>query len=449
MRFLARPLLALLLVGEAISISLAVQRTYYVRQVLIYESLAIVLFLAALALFAHLRAAGAGSRWFVLGTGAALQLLALRKPPVDSDDDFRYIWDGKVQLAGIDPYRYAPSSPGLRSVRDGYLFPNGQCTHYPLSDGSCTRINLPDVHTIYPPVAEAAFAVVRFLSFGRGGQFPLQLAAAIGALAIAFVLARGGRSLWTVALWSWCPVTVMELGNNAHIDWLAVLLGVLALTAAGRGRILLAGILLGAGVATKLYPGLLGAALLKRRPWVMVGAAVGTVVLVYIPHVAAVGTSVVGYLPTYLNQGGYGDGRQYRLLSLVLPNVACTPVAVLILVATVGWALLRADPTHPERAALIVVGVSVLVATPTLPWYSVFLLALAALAARPEWLGVVLAPTVEYLLVGAGHADLGNATSYSYLAGGILLAAGTILRRRQGAGYLTGPHPPRAVAEVP
>ena len=66
---------------------------------------------------------------------------------------------------------------------------------------------------------------------------------------------------------------------------------------------------------------LLGASMLKRRNWfVVVGAAAATVVLVYLPHVIAVGSSVVGYLPTYLNQGGYSDGRQYRLLAIVLPN---------------------------------------------------------------------------------------------------------------------------------
>ena len=131
-----------------------------------------------------------------------------------------------------------------------------------IADG-CTRINLPTVHTIYPPVAEAMFALLRLLSFGGHGQhLPLQLAAALGVLAVSWLLARHAQAnrlpLWTVALWAWCPVTAIELSNNAHIDWLAVLFGVLALTVA-RGRPILAGLLIGAGVATKLYPGLLGA----------------------------------------------------------------------------------------------------------------------------------------------------------------------------------------------
>jgi hypothetical protein len=440
MRYLSRWVLGLLLVAEAVLVAIAVQDTYNERQVLYYESAALVVFVAALALLTLVtrnQVKTTVTRWVVLGFGAVLQLIAIHRPPVDSDDDFRYLWDGKVQLAGIDPYRYAPSSPGLTSIRDTYLFPSHACP-YPLPGGGCTRINLPTVHTIYPPVAEGVFTLIRIVSFGRGNQFPLQLAAALGALVIAFLLSRRGRPLWTVALWAWCPVTVLELGSNAHIDWLAVLLTVLALTASARGRLVAAGVLLGAGFATKLYPGLLGVVMLKRRRWyVVVVAAVATVVLVYVPHVVAVGTSVVGYLPTYLNQGGYGNGHQYRLLALVLPTAARTPVAVVIVVALIGWALLRTDPEHPERTALIVMGTSILVVTPTLPWYTLLLLALAALAARPEWLGVVAAPTIEYLLVGVERTKLDDATAWCYLVGLLILLIGTGGRRLFRARALT------------
>jgi hypothetical protein len=430
MHYIRHAVLGLLLTAEALLVALAVQHTYHERQVLYFESAALIVFVAAIVVFARTAVKSSVARWVVLGFGAVLQLIAIHRPPVDSDDDFRYLWDGKVQLAGIDPYRYAPSSSALGSVRDNYLFPAGPCGHYPLAGGACTRINLPTVHTIYPPVAEGVFALVRIVSFGHGDQFPLQVAAALGALAVALLLARQGRPLWTVALWAWCPVTVIELGNNAHIDWLAVLLAVLALTASARRRFVAAGILLGAGFATKLYPGLLGVAMLKRRPWLVVAAAMGTVVLVYLPHVLAVGTSVVGYLPTYLNQGGYGNGHQYRLLALVLPTVARAPVAVVIVVAVIAWALVRTDPDHPERSALIVMGTSILAATPTLPWYTLLLLALAALAARPEWLGVVAAPTIEYLFVGVEHVSLDAATAWCYLGGLLILLIGAGVRRQ-------------------
>src|SRR5262245_35260591 len=47
-----------------------------------------------------------------------LVALVLRAPclvhvPIGSDDHHRYLWDGRVQRAGIDPYRHAPAAPEL------------------------------------------------------------------------------------------------------------------------------------------------------------------------------------------------------------------------------------------------------------------------------------------------------------------------------------------------
>ena len=413
----------------------AVGRTFSSYTAGRYEIPALLVFSVVVALFARVdrelpRRAAAR---LVVGVSVIFELIALRKPPVDSDDDFRYLWDAKVQLAGIDPYRYTPSSPQLAPLRDSFLYGGTACQRHPFP-GGCTQINLPLVHTIYPPVAEGMFALVRVLSFGGHGQhFPLQLAAALGVLAVTLLLVRHARvtdaPVWPVALWAWCPITVIELVNNAHIDWLGVLFSVLALTVAARGRMAWTGVLLGAAFATKLYPALITPALLRRRPFVVIGAAVATVVVVYLPHIAAVGSHVLGFLPSYLNNGGYGSGKQYRLLSFWVPSSLQTPVAVVLVLAVLIYAYLRADPDRPERAALIAVGGSMIVATPTLPWYTLLLLALVAMNARPEWLGIVAAPTVEYLLVARGY-DIDAMLRWTYGAGVLLLVVGTLLRRR-------------------
>src|ERR1044071_264245 len=80
-------------------------------------------------------AAFAAGAWCVLGAssrravplillgGIAIQLAALSAPPRTSDDLYRYIWDGRVQVQGIDPYRYAPAAPQLAGLRDPFLWP--------------------------------------------------------------------------------------------------------------------------------------------------------------------------------------------------------------------------------------------------------------------------------------------------------------------------------------
>ena len=58
-------------------------------------------------------------RWavpLIVAGGIAVQLAALSAPPRGSDDLYRYIWDGRVQAAGIDPYRYPPAAPQLAGL---------------------------------------------------------------------------------------------------------------------------------------------------------------------------------------------------------------------------------------------------------------------------------------------------------------------------------------------
>jgi hypothetical protein len=63
-------------------------------------------------------------RWPVtllgLGTGGTLFRLILvpLDPPRLSTDIYRYIWDGHVQGAGVNPYLYLPVDPRLAGLRD-------------------------------------------------------------------------------------------------------------------------------------------------------------------------------------------------------------------------------------------------------------------------------------------------------------------------------------------
>ena len=281
-----------------------------------------------------------------------------------------------------------------------------------LPGGGCTLINRPTVHTIYPPVAEAAFTAARLVSFARtDGILPMQLLGLLGATTIGLLLARwarrDGRAPWTVAVWCWCPVTVVEIASNAHIDWLAVLFVLAGLAAARAGRTGLSGGLVGAAIATKLYPALVLVSLVRRAPGRVLAAALGVVALSYVLHVAAVGTDVIGFLPSYLKEEQYTNGHRFMLLDLLLPKFLLTPAAVIVMVAVAVWALRHTDPDRPEATAVVVVGAALLVTTPSYAWYALLLLALVALTGRVEWLGVCVLPTVAMLagpLVGNGVA---------------------------------------------
>src|ERR1700734_2026619 len=193
---------------------------------------------AALALWV-LFAAGAWlvlrlpGRWavaLIVAGGIAMQLAALSAGPQGSDGLYRYIWDGRVQAAGIDPYQYAPAAPQLASLRGPLLWPahaphcvsagqrlNGSTQ---LADPGCTRINRPLVHTIYPPVAEAYFLGVRYLSPAGHGTMPIQAGAAACAVLLTVLLLyglpKGGRGPRLAVLWGRGPPGALGAGNKGQ-----------------------------------------------------------------------------------------------------------------------------------------------------------------------------------------------------------------------------------------
>jgi hypothetical protein len=340
----------------------------------------------------------------ILLGGIALQVAAVSAPPQNSNDLYRYIWDGRVQAAGIDPYQYVPTATQLAGLRNEFLFhPRAEycvspsyVARHPAADltPGCTRINRPTVPTIYPPVAEAYFLGVHYLHPADDSSTPIQattaLAAVLTTALLLFGLGRLGRDVRMAALWSWCPTVILEAGNSAHVDVIAVGItaaAILALaTARTTRRTIIGGILLGLAIATKLTPVLTVPALLRRR-WVTVAlAAGGAFTAVYIPHVLRVGGKVIGFLPGYLQQENYTTGTRFGIIGLFVTGPLAIAVAALILAAVAFAVLQFSDPDRPWQGALIMTAAALAVATPHYQWYSLLLVMLVALDGRPEWL---------------------------------------------------------------
>ena len=328
-------------------------------------------------------------------------------PSQNSTDLYRYVWDGRVQAAGIDPYAYVPAASQLTGLRDQgqdflwradaqYCVTPSQVSSQPAADlaAGCTAINRPIYPTIYPPVAEAYFLGVHYLPSGNDSTTPIQATTAFVAVLttvlLLFGLGRLGRDIRMAALWSWCPTVALEAGNSAHVDVVAVAITAAAVlllaTARTTRRTVLGGILLGLAIATKLTPALTVPALLRRR-WLTVTIAAGSAfVAVYIPHVLAVGGKVIGFLPGYLQQEGYTGGTRFGIIGLFFTGPLAVAVAALILGAVAFAVLQFGDPGRPWEGALYMTAAALAVATPSYQWYSLLLVMLVALDGRPEWL---------------------------------------------------------------
>jgi hypothetical protein len=383
----------------------------------------------------------------ILTGGIALQVIALCGPPRDSSDSYRYIWDGRVQAAGIDPYLYAPADAGVARLRNDFLWPKyGVCVKHPGKSAinpadtlvpGCTRMNRPKVPTVYPPVAEAYFFTVQLAAPADDSSTPIQAAAAAFAVLVTIMLLIGLRKLGKdprlAALWAWCPTVILEAGQNAHVDVVAVALTLGALLALARarteGRTALGGALLGLAIATKVTPVLVLPAVL-RRGWLLICASAAAAIgLVYAPHVLAVGRKIIGFFPGYLNQEGYSTGNGFSVIGLFVHGKAATGVAVVIL-GLIAFAIFKyGNPDQPWRGGVLMTSAALVVCTPHFPWYAILLVMLVALDGRPEWLAVAAGGFFsEYGRLHLAGITFHNPRLVGYAAGAAIACACALVR---------------------
>jgi len=325
-----------------------------------------------------------------------LRLSILFAPPYLSDDIYRYVWDGRVQAAGINPYRYIPAAPELAQLRDDTIYP---------------KINRRDyAHTIYPPVAQLVFLLTTRISESVVWMKITMLGfEAIAIWAIAQLLSLLGRPRQLLLLYAWHPLVVWEFAGSGHLDAIVICFMALAFLAWQRKFNLGAGFLLACATLTKLFPLVLIPALLKQGRWRIVPIFVMTIVLGYLAYLGVGPTAVFGSMPEYTQEMGVISGRQFYALSLAqkllgwqLPALAYMITAVLVMCAIALWVLARR--TQPEdnlkHAMVLAIATTVLFA-PHFSWYfcwlifflcftprlAVFYLTIANLFLYATWLG--------------------------------------------------------------
>jgi len=366
----------------------------------------------------------------VLLVAAVTRLLLVPGAPVLSDDIYRYVWDGRVQAAGINPYRYPPADPALAPLRDREIYPN---------------LNRRESPTIYPPVAQGAFGLL-YRAHASSVAWTKLAFVALDLVAVALLaglLGLLGRRPELSLLYAWHPLAIFEIGGSGHVEVLGVLGLLAALHLALRGRALLAGVLLAGAGLVKFYAlaALPAFAAGGRRLGLAIGVA-ATVVLAYLPFLD-VGPRVLGYLPGYLEEEGFSSGYRFYLLGLFerltgIEGAAPTALYVALAAACLAGLSLSAMRITPSPAALanralLLLAAVLVLATPTYPWY-----ALAVIALLPLGRGLVLLPAgavaltapLLYLHISVpDHPTWPRHLAYGTWAVALALAAGLAARR--------------------
>ena len=328
----------------------------------------------------------------LLLVAVALRLFLLAAPV--SDDVYRYVWEGRVRLAGFNPYLLAPDDPALAHLRDA----------------GWPQINHPDHPAIYPPLAEGFCALVAAI---HPGPFTFKIAFLIADLLTVAALAGWLRVARLdprrVIVYALCPATLSAFARLAHIDVL-MLLGVAVFLywcetlrqARSHERpalmpVLLSGLALGAAIGTKWVPLILvpcwlvliltvgGPGRWKTRAASLAAGVAGLALPLIVPALfyADAGRSMIENL--------FHFGREFHLLDSARQLLALAfdarmvglASAAIMLGAVLVIALRR---MRVARSTLWTFGIFILLLPTVHPWYATWLLGPLCAAMSAPWI---------------------------------------------------------------
>ena len=341
----------------------------------------------------------------ILAVAIVCRLVTLYPDPFLSSDVYRYVWDGVVQHAHINPYRYVPGDPALAFLRapNQDIFDNINRRDY--------------AHTIYPPAAQILFYLITWVSptliFMK---MVMVLFEGLTMWALVALLKHMGIRREQTLLYAWCPILIWEIAGSGHLDSAAMAYISLALLFRYRRQPVLTGIFIGLAILTKLYPAVLLPALMMRREpadlgvgrprslgrdqrhrsilrgwdWKMPLTVAALTAVGYAAY-SSVGMMVFGFLGGYVKEEGIESGARYFLLELTqhipglhnLPTTAFYMVCVFTFAWLTFWALNAGTKLDASGAflapAFALATALMLLFSPHYAWYIAWLVPFLAL----------------------------------------------------------------------
>ena len=275
--------------------------------------------------------------------------------PVGPDSDMmRYLWDGRVQRFGYNPYHVLPADPAL--------------AHTHTED---TR-DMPSrrARTPYPPASQLFFRLMVTL---HDSARAMRLALVTCDIATILIVWRWllvtGANPWRALAYAWNPLVILEIAHSGHIDALGAFWIVACAYWLTRRRTALASVAFVLAVATKLLPIVL-APLLWRRIRLR-DAVLGGIVFVglYLPYTYGPGLPV-GAVPSVI-AGIRFNGPVFMAIRLATHPVFAAAVAVLIGLGVAAWARSRLEASDPASWAWPMAA-SLAFAPVVYPWYLLY-----------------------------------------------------------------------------
>jgi alpha-1,6-mannosyltransferase len=328
------------------------------------------------------------SVWLVLALAVIFRVTLWPLVPTLSSDLYRYRWDGKAQLHGLNPYLAQPDDPSLAPL-------------WNTSDPYESRMPATDMPTIYPPLAEQVFKyTARYLPATIAFKLPMELCDIFVMILLAVWLrAEGGRA-YQLAIYAWNPLVIVEFAGSGHSDALALaaLVGAFVII---KSRRTLSTLLLASATLLKSFPILLFPLWLRRNGWPrsarawLEGAAAGALALICAwPYRAALHQIPIT-MATFEQNWQDNNASLYTLLKIFSgSHEFAAGIGVGVTVGLAIWTALR--KIEPTRAAFLIIG-SILIFSPNAyPWYFTWIIPFLCFEPNPAWLLLTILQFLSY-----------------------------------------------------
>jgi hypothetical protein len=285
----------------------------------------------------------------------------LRLSPGPDDDIHRYVWDGRLQRLGYNPYLVVPSDPAVKGL------------HTP----ETRNLNNPDLPSPYPAGAQLFFRAVTAI---QASTFAFKVAFVVCEFAIVFlvldILRRTGQAAHLVLAYAWNPLLAIEVAGSGHIDIVGALLLVVSAAALLRRWRATAAVALGLAIVVKFLPVVLVPLYWKRVRIRDAALAAAVVVLLYVPFLNHARIPI-GSLGTYVQTFRF-NGPVFASFDRVAPPRLLAGLAVLAgLVTATLFRRASLRSTAPEWSPDLFawpMAASLLCAPAVFPWYLLWLL---------------------------------------------------------------------------
>lgn len=212
---------------------------------------------------------------WIAGVGIVFRLILFPIGPIASDDVYRYIWDGKVQSAGYNPYTFAPNDEELSHLK---------------SDLLPEKVSYPEMRTIYPPYSQWMF-LLAYLIGGEtlfGFKFLLLISEIFTIVLMIGVLSNLKKPLKYVLVYAISPLPILQFFVDAHLDGFGITLIVLFVYLFTKDEKRLSYFVLGLSIAAKLISGILYPLILKEKSmknfFAVILIPLLTIIIIYFPY---------------------------------------------------------------------------------------------------------------------------------------------------------------------